>query len=336
MPDNVIGDVFGHALHKGSADCRIERFDAQLDALIDPQIGITCLGDEFLWTEGPAWDARRQCLYFSDIPNNRIHLWSQSGGVETYLDPAGRAGHPRDLYASPGTNGLWITHGDHLLICNQDDRSVDQINLESGERRVLARRYKGARFNSPNDVIRASSGHVYFTDPPFGLKDQDDYAGRDLDFQGVFRIDPAGRVKAVISDMDFPNGLVFSPDEVYLYVSQSDVTQPVVKRFKVMANGDIGPGEVFFNAMDFRQAGDKGLPDGMTIDQSGHLYATVPGGVAILAPSGKLLGRIATGAATSNCTFGGDGHTLFITAHNRLLSVRTKACGLGFAGDLSS
>lgn len=308
----------------------IEVFDPALQGLIDPGSPIECVTDGFAWTEGPAWDPKRQHLYFSDISNNRIHTWDIKNGLKTAYAPAGRKERSIDEYASPGTNGLWMTEDDKLLICNQDARTVDIIDLQTDAREVVASSFNSLPFNSPNDVIRSREGLVYFTDPPFGLKDQKEYKGMELDFRGVFRVGRSGVVSVEIKDMSFPNGLAFSPDESVFYVSQSDKEFPIIKRFKVGAQGYIGQGEVFYNSIDFCDAGDPGLPDGMTVDVHGNLFATIAGGVAILSPDGILLGRIATEKATANCTFGEDGSTLFITAHDSLLRVQTKTKGLNF------
>ncbi len=308
----------------------IEVFEPALHCLIDPVSPIGCVADGFAWTEGPAWDPKRQHLYFSDIPNNRIHTWDVKDGLKTAYAPAGRQERNIDEYASPGTNGLWMTEDDKLLICNQDARTVDIIDLQTDAREAVASSFNSLPFNSPNDVICSSEGLIYFTDPPFGLKNQKTYQGRELDFCGVYRVSLSGVVSAEIKDMSFPNGLAFSHDESVFYVSQSDRAFPVIKRFEVGPQGYIGQGEVFYNCIEFCDAGDPGLPDGMTVDVHGNLFATIAGGVAILSPDGTLLGRIATGKSTSNCTFGEDGSTLFITAHDSLLRVQTKTKGLNF------
>lgn len=309
---------------------KIEVFDEVVLDLIDAQASIDVIADNFAWTEGPAWDPQRQKLYFSDIPNNCIHSWDVVNGLQVFLEPGGRQPEKLDENAMPGTNGLWVTQDDRLLICNQDARSVDVLNLETLERSPVASAFDGLPFNSPNDVTCSSLGHVYFTDPPFGLKDQDTYKGMKQDIRGVYRIDKAGLTSVEVKNMSFPNGLNFSPNERFIYVSQSDREFPIIKRFPVDAMGYIGEGEVFYNSIDFCEAGDTGLPDGMTVDVKGNLFATIAGGVAILSPDGNLLGRIATGKATANCTFGENGSTLFITAHDMLLRVKTKTMGLGF------
>ena len=309
---------------------RIEQFSPKLDEIIAPEAFIEILVQGFAWTEGPAWDRQRRLLYFSDIPNNTIHTWSRDAGLGVYLNPAGRQPVNPDPFASPGTNGLYMKSSDELLICNQDARSVDLLNLETGQRQIVAARFNDKPFNSPNDVISSPNGHVYFTDPPFGLKDQQTFNGMELGFHGVYRVRENGEVTLEIEDMNYPNGLVFSPDGRSLYVSQSDPKNPIIKKFDVDADGRIGTGVVFYNSLAFSEAGEPGLPDGMTVDLEGNLFATIAGGVAILSPQGDLLGRIATGKATANCTFGEEGNTLFITAHDTLIRVIMKTKGVDF------
>lgn len=308
----------------------IQKFDAGLDDVLDPQGSIEVIASDFKWTEGPAWDAARRRLLFSDIPSNKIHVWSEEEGLSTLLHPAGRQGETVDKHVMPGTNGLWMESKDGLLICNQDARSVDRLNLVTMERKSVTRLLTEGPFNSPNDVISSCAGRVYFTDPPFGLLDQKSFAGMKLGYRGVFRVEKNGEAFADVKDMTFPNGLVFSLNESVLYVSQSDREKPVIMRFEMEKGGRIGKGDVFYNTISFNESGDPGLPDGMTVDENGVIFATCAGGVVILSPEGILLGRLRTGKATANCTFGEDGATLFITAHDTLLRVRTRTRGLGF------
>lgn len=311
---------------------RIERFSPGLDDLLEVEAPVELLADGFKWTEGPTWDLRRGRLLFSDIPNNRIHSWNEAEGLGTLLDPGGNPHGEDDEHAAPGTNGLFYDSGsDTILICNQDARSVDRYDLASAERTRLVRKFEGKKFNSPNDVIQARDGSVWFTDPPYGLKEGNSSKGREMKVKGVYRLHPDGALTRLVDDMNFPNGLALSPDEKWLYVSQSDPDAPVLRRFSVDDDGTLSGGEVWLDTKDELSDANPGLPDGMAIDTEGNVWATGPGGVWVTAPTGEVLGRIHTGKATANCAFGEEGSTLFMTATDTLLRVRTKAKGVFFA-----
>ena len=132
------------------------------------------------------------------------------------------------------------------------------------------------------------------------------------------------------SEVTRPNGLAFSPDEKILYVASSDPLKAIWMSYPVKGDGTLGAGRVFFDATQM-QKGQKGLPDGMKIDQRGNLWATGPGGVHIISPDGKLLGSIETGVPTANCAFGGpDGSVLYIAANNDIARIKTSTKGLGY------
>lgn len=310
----------------------VEAFNPSFFNLIDPQKHPIRLADGFAWAEGPCWDRRRQRLYFSDIPNNKIHIWSLSGGLGTFLHPAGRPDGVIDSFASPGTNGILYLHEEQqLLICNQDGRSIDSYDLKSDQRSVIASHYREKKFNSPNDLARTESGIIFFTDPSYGLADLDASAGKEQAHNGVYRLSQDGAVSLVSSDMTFPNGVGLSPDESTLYVSQSDASAPHIMAFDVNSEGETSNPRVWANLSSYMAPDAHGLPDGMAIDIAGNVFATGPGGVFVISPNGTILGRIRTDRATANCAFGGDGRTLFMTAHQHLLSIETKTTGHGFA-----
>ena len=179
--------------------------------------------------------------------------------------------------------------------------------------------------NSPNDLAVHSSGAVYFTDPTYGLPQGDRDPRRELPFCGVFRVTPQRAVTLLVRDLERPNGIAFSPDEKTLYVAQSHPPMPVIMAYPVKPDGTLGTGRVFFDAKPLAGEGP-GLPDGLKVARSGHLFATGPGGVLVIDPRGKLLGRVVTGRATANVALGGaDGRQLFITAGDRLLRVPLAA-----------
>ena len=195
---------------------------------------------------------------------------------------------------------------------------------------VLADRYRGRRLNSPNDAVFKSNGDLYFTDPPYGLKDLNESPKKELDFNGVYRLSKNGELFLLTEESPFPNGIAFSSDEQTLYVANSGSQDPHWMAFDVLENGDINNGRIFYDAKDWKTQGRKGSPDGMTVDIKGNIYATGPGGVHIFTPQGEHLGIIATGQATANCTFGQDGSVLFMTADSLLCRINLNTRGMGY------
>jgi gluconolactonase len=310
----------------------IERLDPALDRLIAPDAAIEVLAGGYDWTEGPVWVKDGGYLLFSDIPPNRIHRWKQGDGATLYLTPSGYTGkEPRG--GETGSNGLTIDPQGHLAMAQHGDRRIAWMDapLSSPQPKfvTLADRYDGKRFNSPNDLVFKSNGDVYFTDPAYGMEKQWDDPKRELPYAGVFRRSKDGTVTLLTRDMTRPNGIAFSPDERLLYVAQSDEKAAIWRVFDVTSDGTVANGRVLFDATSL-VAGRKGLPDGLKIDTDGNLFATGPGGVLVITPQGKHLGTIQTGQATSNCAFGDDGRTLYMTADDYLMRVRLKTKGMGF------
>jgi gluconolactonase len=196
--------------------------------------------------------------------------------------------------------------------------------LKNGGKRTLADNYQGKPFNSPNDIVQKSNGDYYFTDPAYGLPEN---APRNM--MGVYQVSKDKAVTLLIDDLT-PNGLAFSPDEKILYVAQSLPTKAIIMSYPVKADGTLAKGKIFFDATAMVQQGLQGLPDGLKIDINGNLFATGPGGVLVISPSGKLLGRIDTKQPTANCAWGDDGSTLYITANMLLCRIKTKTKGVGF------
>jgi gluconolactonase len=290
------------------------------------------LADGFAWTEGPVWVKDGGYLLFSDIPNNVVNKWKDGDGISVFLKPAGYTGK-KERKGEPGTNGLVLDAKGRLTMCEHGDRRVSRLDkmIKDGPRTVLADKYMGKRFNSPNDLVFHSNGDLYFTDPPYGLEKGWDDAARELDFCGVYRLSAKdGRVTLLTKEMSRPNGIAFSPDEKTLYVANSDPAQPIWMAFPVKKDGTLGKGKVFFDATEFVKAKKPGLPDGMKVDVHGNVWATGPGGVLVFAPDGTLLGTLNTGCPTANCAFGDDGATLYIAANDAIARVRTLTKGKGF------
>jgi gluconolactonase len=332
-----------HAADKPRTIGSVERLDPALDKLVPADAKMEVVGEGFAWCEGPVWisspppsrgggDQEGGFLLFSDIPNNAIMRWDAKSGVTQYLKPAGYTGDgPRG--GESGSNGLAVNAKGLLILCQHGDRRVASLELTPENQRprfvTLASGYQGKRFNSPNDAAVHSNGAIYFTDPPYGLEKNMDDPAKELDFQGVYRIAPNGEVTLLTKDLERPNGIAFSPDEKTLYVANSHGPRPVIMAFPVKSDGTLAEGREFFNANTLKP-GLPGACDGLTVDQHGNLFATTPGGVSIFSPDGKRIGMLATGKRTSNCEFGEDGSTLFITADDLLLRVPLSTKGPGY------
>ena len=304
----------------------VVRQDAAIDSLIPKDAKIQVLSSGFEWSEGPVWvpaqGKESGYLLFSDIPRNSIMKWVEGQGVSLFLKPAGYTGQV-EYGNEPGSNGLLLDAKGQLVACEHGDRRLSVLT-KGGGKRTLVDNYEGKRLNSPNDATFKSNGDLYFTDPPYGLPKGYDDPNRELDFCGVYRLSKEGKLTLLTKEMTRPNGIAFSPDEKTLYVAQSDPAAPIWKKFPVKEDGTLGASELFHDATENFKKGLPGLPDGMDVDAQGNVFATGPGGVYVITPSGKLLGRISTGEATANCKLGGpNGDQLFLTADMYLCRIQT-------------
>ncbi|MEY4872151.1 MAG: hypothetical protein RLZZ563_1481 [Pseudomonadota bacterium] len=281
--------------------------------VIDPVFGSYVLGNApvkrlatgFDWAEGPVWFGDAGCLLFSDIPNNRILRWTEEG-ITTFRQPSNYSnGHTRDRQG-------------RLISCEHGLRRVTRTEID-GQITVIADGYGGKRLNSPNDVIVARDGAIWFTDPHYGI--MTDYEGFRAEEElpcSVYRVDPDGRIEAVITDMACPNGLAFSPDESRLYVADTGrmfSSDPQHIRVFDMVDGKPRNGRIFHKV-------SAGCADGIRVDGDGNLWSSAGDGVHCIAPDGHLMGRILVPEVVSNICFGGRAkHRLFITATTSLYSV---------------
>jgi gluconolactonase len=305
---------------------RLESLDKRFDALIAPDTRIEKIADDLQWSEGPLWDARTKSLLFSDIPNNVIMKWHPEKGVTRFLERSGYTGAVPFTGREPGSNGLTFDPQGRLTLCQHGDRRISRREAD-GTMVPLAVGYNGKKLNSPNDLVFDNHGALYFTDPPFGLPKQFSDPGKELSFNGVFRVASDGKITAVATDLEAPNGLGFSPDYQTLYVANAHAKSPIWKAYAVRPDGSLDKGRVFADASALYKQGD-GVPDGLKVDVQGNVFATGPGGVLVYTPEGVLLGRILTGVPTANVAFGEDGSTLFITANHRVLRMRTLTRGM--------
>lgn len=307
----------------------IERLDPRLDELVPKDAKIEVLSAGYDWIEGPVWFKDGGYLLFSEIPSNTIMKWKEGNGegISRFMRPSGFTGV--GYYSKePGSNGLIVDPQGRLVCCEHGDRRVSYLT-KGGGKRTLADNYQGKRFNSPNDGAFKSNGDLYFTDPAYGLPKGFEDPSRELDFAGVYRVTPKGEVTLLTREMTRPNGIAFSPDEKTLYVAQSDEKAAIWKSFPVLEDGTLGPGKVFFDSTKWIGK-KKGLPDGMKVDSKGNLFATGPGGLLIFAPDGTHLGTFSTNENTSNCAWGDDGSTLYMTVDMYLCRIHLTTKGNRF------
>lgn len=299
---------------------QIERLDPRLDGLIPPQAALEEIVAGFHWVEGPLWLAQSSRLLFSDIPANAVYSWQAGKGTALFLQPSGYSGRLPFTGREPGSNGLALDPQGRLVLCQHGDRRISRLEAD-GSQTALVDRYQGKRLNSPNDAVFKSNGDLYFTDPPFGLPDAFLDSGREMDFCGVFRLSAQGDLTLLVHDIEAPNGIAFSPDERTLYLTDVGSHRPGWLAYDVLEDGTLANGRLFADAAPFMKTAPGG-PDGMKVDRQGNLFASGPGGLFIFAPDGTHLGTIHTGKATSNCAWGEDGSTLFITASDSVYRIR--------------
>ena len=331
LPTLLILCVLANAsLAEEKPNSEVERIDSQFDKLVPKNAKVELLAGGFKWTEGPVWIKRGGYLLFSDIPNNRINKWKEGEGISVFLDRSGYTGSEPFTGEEPGTNGLVLDAKGRLTMCEHGSRRVSRLNSD-GSRTILAAKYQGKRFNSPNDLIWHASGDLYFTDPPYGLPKRYDDPQRELDWCGVYRRSVDGKITLVSKRLRRPNGIALSPDQKTLYVAQSDGSEAIYVAFPIKSDGSLDEGKILFDATKrIGKEGRPGGPDGMAVDVHGNLWATGPGGVLVITPDGKLLGRVGTGERTANCCFGGDGSTLYMASDDYLTRIKTTTRGLGF------
>ncbi|MDJ1184965.1 SMP-30/gluconolactonase/LRE family protein [Roseofilum casamattae] len=254
----------------------------------------------FEFVEGPLWHPDG-FLLFSDIPADTIYQWSPDRPVRIFRQPSGRA------------NGNAFDREGRLITAEHKTRRLSRT-LDTGEIITLVERYQNKRLNSPNDLAIKSDGSIYFTDPPYGIKPDEE----ELGFSGVYRLSADGTITLLTKEFERPNGIIFSPDETKLYVNDS--RQGLIRVFAVKSDGTLGRSRVFAR---FHDNGKEGVPDGMAIDRQGNVYSTGPGGVWVFSPSGQWLGTLPVPEVPSNVTWGDrDNNTLYITARHSIYRIR--------------
>lgn len=293
-----------------------ERIKAEFEVLderfrrVDGDAYLEVLHTGCRWTEGPAYFPAGRYLIFSDIPNNRMLRWDETtGAVGVFRAPAGYA------------NGHTVDRQGRLVSCEHGNRRVTRTEHD-GSITVLADRFDGKRFNSPNDVAVRADGSIWFTDPSYGIDTdyEGDKAESEIGACHVYRIDPAsGAVRIVADDFLRPNGLAFSLDERQLYIV--DTRRKHLRRFEVLEDGTPRGGE------EFAVCG-AGSFDGVRLDETGRIWVAAHDGLHCFDPDGTLIGKLRLPEIVSNLTFGGiKRNHLYITATSSVYTLRVNVCG---------
>jgi gluconolactonase len=276
---------------------------------------VEVIGTGYLWSEGPVWVGGEQGhLLFSDVPGNAIYRWD---GTRTtvFLAPSGYQAFPiPPTLREAGANGLALGRGG-LLLADSGTRAIVRVDLATRQRTVIADRFQGKRFNSPNDLVVAKNGDVYLSDPPFGLTGTTNSPSRELTFTGVFRVTPDNQVH-LVADNRSPNGIALSPDNRTLYVTDTsgwvaidlDASGMATGQRQFVASASVG--------------GARG--DGMKIDAAGNLWTSGRGGIYVFSSKGEHIGFAPISGRVSNCAFG-PGKYLYVTNDTQVVRARIRA-----------
>ena len=276
------------------------------------------LAGGFRWVEGLVWMGDADCLLFEDLPRNRTMRYIENAGISVYREPSHYA------------NGQCRDRQGRLIQCSHSDRCLYRIELD-GKVTKLVDRHAGKRLNAPNDVTVKSDGTIWFSDPLYGINR--DYEGgiqKSEQPPALYRFNPdSGKITIAAGDFEGPNGLVFSPDESRLYVSESgDIREESPKQyirvFDVDAKGKLHGGEVFHKV-------EPGFADGLAMDEEGNIWSSAADGVHCIDPTGRLLGKVLVPYLVSNLTFGGYfKNRLFIGGSHTLYAIFLNRRGAGW------
>ena len=296
--------------------------DPSFEGIVPASAGLVQLATGAIWSEGPVWLAADGSVLWSDIPNDRVLRWAPDA--------------PPSVFQSPGgfQNGHTLDRDGSILACSHGDRRIERLSMD-GTRVAVVDRYRGARLNSPNDLVVKSDGTIWFTDPMYGIEsDREGHrAESEIGTCLVFRYDPAtGDLDAVTDALVHPNGIAFSLDERVLYVSDTSGARIDGGNHHIVAF-DVIDGRRLANPRTFYVA-EPGLADGFRLDEHGNVFTSAGDGIHVVAPDGRLLGRLPVPEVTSNCVFGGPDRTrLFITASTSLYAVDLAVRGAAVPRD---
>jgi len=297
----------------------IERLDRGLDAVIAPGTRVERVATGFVFTEGPMW--RQVKLWFSDVQKDQLLTVTPEGKVTVLIANSGGYHNPPPG-ANIGSNAMVTDKDGSVLLTQMGARRIVRLDTHNGLHPFLSD-YQGKKINSPNDLVFARDGALWFTDPPFGLfNGMDKDPAKELPFNGVFRY-ANGKLQAAITDMTLPNGIGFSPDGKTLYVSNYGPDM-YVRAYSVGPNGTLSHPRTLIHYPP--NSGDGG-PDGLKVDMAGNLWSSGPGGIRIITPKGKVLGQIKLPEVAANIAFAGDGHIVYITGSTSIYRLHSRVAG---------
>jgi gluconolactonase len=279
----------------------------------------------FRWAEGPVYIPAWRMLLFSDIPNNRIMRFSEDDGhLSVFRQP------------SMNSNGNTIDREGRLVTCEHSGRRITRTELD-GSITIIADKYNGKKLNSPNDVVVASDGSIWFTDPVYGIGGY--YEGLkeapEQEKKNVYRVDPkTGDIKVVVDDFVEPNGLAFSPDEKKLYIIDTGFTDNPENPCHIRVfDADVAGGKLS-NSKVFVEMPKPSITDGMRIDRDGRIWCSVgwgdpaEDGVRCYTPQGELLGTVHIPETVANLCFGGQQRNrLYICGTSSIYALYTSVQG---------
>ena len=285
---------------------KTEIYDERFHTLVGSKFQLEELFSNAVWAEGPVWLPQQQAVVFSDVKGNTMYRWTEQNGTQVLRSP------------SNFSNGNTVDAEGNLITCEHGRRAISKTDKQ-GNVRVLVDKLEGKRFNSPNDVVVKSDGTIWFTDPPYGILSDAEGKKSPSEIIGcyIYCYDPkTDEINIATFNVMRPNGLAFSPDEKQLFVADMSVVEFEKEGLHHLVVFDV-EGKRLKNRRDVAEI-NPGIPDGLRIDKQGVIYCSCESGIIVLLSDGTYLGRFIVDKTTSNCTFGDNQKTLFITASNSL------------------
>ena len=304
---------------KSEPNPKIEIYNTSIESIIDINSEIEVLADSISLPEGPVWDSNSKSLLFVDVMGNKLYKWNETDGASEYISPSGNTGYaPNVDFGLLGANGLAINSNGDIVVCQHGDRRVALIENSPSTNPnfvTVVDNFEGKKFNSPNDLVYASDGSFYFTDPAFGFFNLQTFQFvedevKKLDFNGVYNFNPNDNKLSLVSkEIDLPNGIGLSPDNNALYVNKMGLLDGNPRIISI--NLETNESSILFDGKDLSESYE-GNFDGMTVHSSGNIFTSGPGGLLVISPEGDLMAKIDFGHLT-NATFDDDESYLYVT-----------------------